>query len=284
MNVIPIPPSYTEHETLCIPDTKKYLEYLESYQCPVVMTTAGTSQFNLLTEDEIAQLNQCVCSYKYKSILGIPPVSQKAAIRFVKDHPLPENCYYMALYPDRFYSDETIINYFKEIRQYLDRPMYVHGMFTRSGYGGVWDYTSDVLNKLFEDGIIFGIKEEHSALTASYNVLSLCHPNLDIIVAGGSMRRHQFLRSAGANAFLAGIGNLFPEIEKNYFNPDFTDASISLETKLFRVFNKHGWHRSLRIGLSILGLGCNYDRMPYPERKKEIVTEIKNILQEIQDA
>tara|TARA_R100000152_G_C6764867_1_gene189559 strand:- start:377 stop:1243 length:867 start_codon:yes stop_codon:yes gene_type:complete len=287
MNVIPIPPSYNKDESLCLKDTAKYLKFLEKYRCPkgwgtrTIMTTAGTSQFNLLDQNEIRSFNECVSDFDGKVILGLPPLSLNQVIKFIKNSRSNNFSNWMALYPDRYYDDESIIDYFKRIREHTNSPIYLHGMFARSGYGGHWNYTSDILNKLWEDKVICGIKEEHSELQKSYNVLQKLPFELDIIVAGGSMRRHQFLRSAGANSFLAGIGNLFPRIEERYVQGISMDHCLEQESKLFSVFGKHGWHRSLRIALSLLDLGCHYDRMPYPKRKKEVVDDIKKVLEQI---
>jgi dihydrodipicolinate synthase/N-acetylneuraminate lyase len=283
MNVIPIPPSYDKNQKLSLNETEKYLDYLYDNEVSTIMTTAGTSQFNLLNLKEISDFNSISDKYPRKSIIGLPPLSTVETIKFIRDNPISSNSYYMALYPDRYYSAETIIDYFVSIRQYTENPLYLHGMFTRSGFGGTWNYTHDILTELYESNIIIGIKEEHSELTASYNVLSQCPKNLDVIVAGGSMRRHQFLRSAGGNSYLAGVGNFFPKIEIDYNNGKNIDHCLSKETKLFNVFGKYGWHRSLRAGLSILGLCCFFDRQPYPVRDKNFLNDIENILTEIND-
>ena len=50
------------------------------------------------------------------------------------------------------------------------------------------------------------MKEENSSLAASFGFVDDIRgfsESFDIIVAGGSMRRHQFLANAGANSFLA---------------------------------------------------------------------------------
>ena len=278
---MPIPTSYKSDESICLKQTDKYLSYLNIKGVDTVMTTAGTSQFNLLSNYEIQALNACVDSYDDKSILGVPPLNTCDAAKFARENKISSNSYYMALYPDRFYSKETVVDYFSSIREHTENPLYVHSMFMRGGRGGTWNYTAEVLNDLFEKGIIAGIKEEHTALAESYNVLSQCPNELDIIVAGGSMRRHQFLRSAGANSYLAGIGSLFPSVEIDYNMSEDIDKCLQKETKLFNVFNKHGWHRSLRAGLSELGLCCHFDRSPYPVREDYFLEEIKNIIKEL---
>tara|TARA_X000001388_G_scaffold24304_2_gene16834 strand:+ start:6941 stop:7819 length:879 start_codon:yes stop_codon:yes gene_type:complete len=282
--VVPIPPSYNQSQELCLKDVDTYIKFLEkSGVVSTVMTTAGTSQYNLLSDVEIMSLNYQVSLFSNKKIIGLPAKSLIELKKFIASQKAmiqSDNCHYMGLYPDRFYDNKTIIDYFSFVSEYVESPIYVHGMFMRAGRGGQWNFTADVLNELFDRNLIVGIKEEHSDLAASYNFILNLNPKMDIIVAGGSMRRHKFLRNAGANSFLSGVGNLCPHIENTYILGN-ESAAIEKENKLFTVFNKHGWHRSLRIALSILNLGCKYDRMPWSQRDDETVADIHNVIKEI---
>ena len=286
--VVPIPPSYTREGDLETESTIRYLKYLHDNGIKTVMTTAGTSQFNLLTIEEIHKLNEVVVKhFPGRKIIGIPALSTRAAIEFVwkANQYVDQKTNLMALYPDRYYDDEIIKEHILSIRNRTSNPLYIHGMFMRAGRGGTWNYTSMLLNDLYEAGAIKGIKEEHSSLNESYNFVSELVEEMDVIVAGGSMRRHQFLRSAGANAFLAGIGNLFPEVELKYCqDPEHGQKYLDLEKRLFSVFMKNGWHQSLRIALNVLKLTCKSDRAPWPLRDDELVEEIKLILKDLDKA
>jgi len=284
-SVIPIPPSYNENEKLCIKDTQSYLHFLESENVQTVMTTAGTSQFGLLDTNEILDFNRSVSEFKGTKILGVPQIPTINLKQFISNSDCDDNTFFMGLYPDRFYDKKTIIEYFSRIRDYTKNPIYVHGMFMRAGRGGQWNFTSEVLCELFDKDIIIGIKEEHSDLSQAYNLVVNLPAELDVIVAGGSMRRHQFLNSAGANSFLSGVGNMIPSIENEYCRKIDcgldVQSELDIESKLFSVFNKHGWHQSLRIALSLLQLCCFSDRMPWPTREESIVNDIENVLKGI---
>ena len=285
--VVPIPPSYNKNQELCIEDNKSYVSFLEKENVSCIMTTAGTSQFGLMETSEIIQFNDCVSQFKGTKILGVPQIPTINLKKFILESQCDDNTFFMGLYPDRFYDDKTIIDYFSRIRELTENPIYVHGMFMRAGRGGQRNFTADVLCELFSEGIITGIKEEHSDLAQAYNLVSNLPDEMDVIVAGGSMRRHQFLRSAGANSFLSGVGNMIPSIENDYC--DKIDSGLDVqnelnkESELFSVFNKHGWHQSLRIGISQLQLGCFYDRMPWPRRDESVINDIENVLKGIQN-
>lgn len=48
--VVAIPPSYDSAESLELHSTVQYLKYLQDKQVTCVMSTAGTSQFNLMDQ------------------------------------------------------------------------------------------------------------------------------------------------------------------------------------------------------------------------------------------
>ena len=58
--VVAVPPSYDQEQNLETESTSEYVKYLHAHGATTVMTTAGTSQFNLLSTQEIHQLNQSI--------------------------------------------------------------------------------------------------------------------------------------------------------------------------------------------------------------------------------
>lgn len=279
--VVAIPASYDQNEALEVQSTIEYLKYLQKARVETVMTTAGTSHFNLLSLKEIHLFNKTVVeNFEGQKIIGIPALSTTQAVEFVSvaNSYIDENTNLMALYPERFYDESEIMNYMSNIRLKTNNKIYIHGKTIRNATGGVWDYNSSVLNQLYNDDVLLGIKEEHSNLYKSYDFISNLNPSLDVIVAGGSMRRFEFLESAGANSFLSGVGNLFPHIEKEYLNGS-KNKSLELEKKFFDVFMKYGWHKSLRIGLDLMGLTCYNDRSPWPKREPMEYDEIRKIIE-----
>lgn len=280
--VIAIPSSFDKKQNLETISTNKYVEYLEKHGAGTLMTTAGTSNFNLLSTQEIHNFNESVSNFGGTKIIGIPPLNQNESINFAKEASryIDNKTSLMALFPDRYYDDHSIIQYMSKIRDQTENSIYIHAKPLRKATGGTWNYTSDIINILFERKIIKGIKEEHLELASSYDFVANLNKELDVIVAGGSMRRHRFLESAGANAFLSGIGNLFPEIEQDYLSGNI-DQPLVKEHKLFSVFMKYGWHKSLRIALKILDLSCYYDRDPWPMSHKNEISEIETVIEEI---
>tara|TARA_R100000008_G_C3587739_1_gene174063 strand:- start:11816 stop:12694 length:879 start_codon:yes stop_codon:yes gene_type:complete len=284
-SVVAIPPSYDLNENLELDSTFNYMKYLYTHGATSVMTTAGTSQFNLLTTNEIHDFNACISeNFDGESILGIPAHSSIESVKFAYNAEayINNGCHLMALYPDRFYDQETVINYVGSICEAVGDSVYLHAPKMRSGYGGDWNYNADTINEMYDQGMVKGIKEEHSSLSDSYDFISQLNDGIDVIVAGGSMRRFTFLESAGANSFLAGVGNLFPEIENRFFtDTNNRQKCLELETKFFNVFMKYGWHKSLRAALKYQALTCLHDRQPWPSVDNDMADEISLILGEL---
>ena len=279
--VVAIPPSYNQNGSLELDSTAKYLNYLKSRNATCVMSTAGTSQFNLMDQNEIHDFNNCLAeSFEGSKILGIPAVGTMSACKFAKDAKSynGEDVKLMALYPDRFYNYDTVIKYIESICNAAGESIYVHANNMRSGTSGLWNYQADIINKMYELGLVIGIKEEHSDLQASYNFVRNLNKDLDIIVAGGSMRRFAFLESAGANSFLSGVGNLVPELENAFINGNKRIDALHIEAKMFDVFMNHGWHKSLRQALKVMDLTCLHNRDPWPNSDEDFVVDITNIV------
>lgn len=279
--IIPIPPSYDGMGGLDITNTNVYLNHLSENGAQCVMTTEGTSQFNLMDQEEVHLFNKLVYSFPGEKILGVPSLPLNKARDFIRNMVYEDNTSIMALYPDRYYDDESVILFFKLLSSSLGKPIYIHTKPLRNGRGGEWNYTAKIINSLFREGWVKGIKEEHSSLAHSYNFVLDLDPGLDIIVAGGSMRRFQYLRNAGATTFLAGVGSIFPHIENQFLSGDC--SLIKMENQMFKVFMKHGWHPSLREGLKQLGLGCQFNRQPWPTPTQEMISEITAVLNKIKN-
>ena len=209
-------------------------------------------------------------------------MSTRDAVGFIQraNTYIDSSCHLMLLYPERFYSEDVIIEYMSTLRDHTLNKIYIHGKTIRNATGGVWDYNASVINTLYDKGVLKGIKEEHSSLAKSYDFVSNINPDVDVIVAGGSMRRYEYLRSAGANSFLSGVGNLFPQIEQAYLDGN-REESLDKEKQMFEVFMKHGWHKSLRIALKYLDLTCYHDRRPWPEATLLEINAIAGVVEKI---
>ena len=280
--VYPIPPSF-KNEELEFDSTLKYLNYLDSKGAKTIMSTAGTSQYNLLSSEEIRSFNSTLCDFPGKKILGIPPLSLTHVKQEITFYNELSNVYLLILFPERYYTNEQIVEYFREICSVSKHPILVHGNSLRKGYGGVYEYDITLLKKLSKIEGFIGMKEESSTLSFSMN--NIQDLNLEIIVAGGSMRRFWSLEPFGATTYLAGVGSFNPEIEERFYEfykeEKFKEAKSTLEkfeTPLFNTFMKVGWHASMREALFQMNLMLE-NRKPFitlDQSKKDLINQALN--------
>ena len=288
--VYPIPPSFNDDGSLDLDGTKLYLDFLLSNGVESVMTTAGTSQFNLLSESEILSLNKKVISSGIKNkIIGIPEGSLEKTIDRILEYSKITDCALMLLFPERHYSDSYIVDFFKRCSEVTKNPLLIHGMWLRSAKGGNWDYTPGVIDSIAAIPNFIGMKEETSEIGKSFGIISeIKDKDFQIILAGGSQKRHWFSGTNRDCTFLSGIGSIWPDLDKKYINlyksGDLIGAKniiSNYETPVFEVFMKHGWHYSMRKALQIKGF-IRKNRIPFPESLGDhIDQEIEIILQKI---
>ena len=286
--VYAIPPSFKNDELDCS-STIKYLKYLENKGATRVLTTAGTSQFNLLSLSEIYFLNTCLINnFSGEKILGLPALSLKhlkAEIEKLNKLNSP-NTKLLILFPERYYSDDQILEFFDVVCAFSLYPVYLHGNPLRKGMGGTYEYTNSLLEKLSRIDNFEGIKEEYSSLDLAIKTIS--NLDLDIIVAGGSMRRFWTLNPFGATSFLTGVGNFNPTYSEDFYNTFNTgkydkciDIIQNIEKPLFDVFMKIGWHASMREALRHQGYILE-DRKPFitlsNSSNQEIIKTLNKIL------
>ena len=271
--VYPIPPSFddTESNALETESTKQYIQYLNSHGASHIMTTAGTSQFNLLSINEVRQLNETLITFPGNKIIGIPPLSLKHTLEELEHYNSMniDSAYILVLFPERYYTHDQLVEYFTTIAKNSKYPVLAHGNPIRKGSGGTFEFDNELLSKFSKIKNFIGIKEE----TSSINLATSCINGLDleIIVAGGSMKRFWCLQPFGATTYLSGVGSFFPEYEEEFYRLYNTDklnlarkVINEVETPMFQTFMDIGWHACMRAGLKYLGL-MRSNRLPFHE-------------------
>ena len=279
--IYPIFPSFINDE-LDLKTTESYISYLNGF---CLMTTAGSSQFNLLTNDEINKLNNLVIEKSIvPPIVGLPPTSLKnTKIEISKLNEF--KCNPLILFPERYYSDEQVFDFYQECAEFSKNGIYFHASQMRRGNGGNIEYSSKLINLLSSHKNIIGMKEENSSISEAYNDLQeISNNDFEIIVAGGSMRRSFFLSQASENiSHLSGLGSIFPEIENKWYISDdkYKKKLINLENILFKVFMEIGWHASIRYSLQRKGF-IRENRKPFIELSKSDKNRIEDIIKIIE--
>ena len=284
----PIPPIFS-NELYDPFKTKRYVQHLIRGGAKCLMTTAGTSQYNLLDGAELLNfnwdINEFIQPYKdVKLIVGVPPLSTKGAKKFITNTDIG-NASPMLLYPDRYYGDQPIVDYFYELADHSKNPCFIHGMFMRS-VKGTYNYTADLICKIAEHKNIIGMKEETQSIDAAYEVCKDLPDDFEVIVAGKSQRRFQALLPTKATNFLAGVGSMFPKLDCEVYDAfrRGEQPNLEIEDRLFDLFMDIGWHKAMREAISILLFdGENINRKPFPNCSPVESLKISNLLREINE-
>ena len=293
--VFPLLPSYLPSGTLDHTNIARYVAHLRSHGATTIMTTSGTSQFNLMSNDEVSELNTCAASaFPGRVILGAPLLAEGPLERFIEStterHPTAE---LLLTYPERAYNDSDISDFFIRIARACPVPLKLHGLPLRRAQGGVQDLTGRIIDEITSAASnITGMKEECSTYEAGFRLCSSVtrHASFEFIVAGGSMRRYLLLQAAGAQSFLSGVGSLYPSVELAFARHmdagrlrEATSIISLIETPVFQVFMEIGWHKALRHAAKTLGLLSGGERRPMTEPTREERSDIEQVLLRLKD-
>jgi dihydrodipicolinate synthase/N-acetylneuraminate lyase len=238
-------------------------------------TTEGTSQFALMAPSEIREFNnacrEAARALAVKLIVGLPALPDQALASEIEQANLGANPI-LLLYPDRHYGDEHVAAHFLAAANISLNPVFVHGRPMRGPAGPV-DFSPSLVAALARHPTIRGMKEECSNRSASAAMMAAA-PRFSFIVAGGSCGRFRALRSAGATAFLSGMGSFVPDLEIRFHNAEsagdkpVADALLAKEEEFFKIFMGMGWHKAMREALRQMGFLVG-NRRPFPDASKE---------------
>lgn len=273
--VTPIPTPFDANLKVDLKATEKYCDFLLNSGIRNIMTTVGTSRFNLLQANEIEEFNAVVAGTvkgRGVSIVANPPFgSLQEAIRMGEKAEKAEADYYLVIFPDRFYGDDNTYSFFSQVANQLGINCLIHEMPLRNGFGpGTKHYSLELLERLFEIKNIVGLKEEALDAEHSRKVVERFAKSYSLIGAGGGMSRYLGLDSEfGSRSFLGGIGGFLPKLEINFFE-QISSGNLEgakkiveeIEKPFFEQVCSIGWHPSLKAALSIKNLMPKFERVP----------------------
>jgi len=289
--IYPIPPAFDDNDELDVKSIERYLSHLSAHGAKIILVTAGTARFNLMTDQEIEKFNEVCMSFDGIKILGLPPRHNKGLTRHINLINSLEPDAVLAMYPDRYYSDDNIYDFFYDVAVRSDVPVMIHGMFMRHATaGGTYNFTPELVRRLKEINGIVGMKEESTTFELAYKVSREADDGFIIFPAGGSCRRYLLTHPAGAQNFLGGIGNIYPEIEEAFYaamkDGDQRTAHMIVERyedPLFKTFAPIGWHRALQVALELKKLLRTTNRPPFAKahhHHKDAVGKVLTLIEE----
>lgn len=284
--VFPVPIPFSESGEIDYDGLRRYIEFLLAQGAQTVMVTVGTSRFDLLTIQEMKKVNKIVAeaaSGKAITIVTTPtkgPTSQ--AIDFVKHAATVGADGILAVYPDRYYSDDDIYRFFKDIAESCSIGILIHLMEIpagRTGLGPKVHYSPNLANRIVAIDNVVGIKEESHNQELSRQYCNELSDRAVVIGGAGGMKDYMTKHHWGQQAYLVGIGNFAPKIEIDFYealnrkdNNKAEKIIFKYEKPFFEVAVKAGWHLALKEALAFFNLMEPWERLPL----SRISTQAKN--------
>ena len=289
--VFPLLTPFTEQGEIDHPALSRYVEFLVSCGANAIMTTIGTSRFNLLSEDEIRAVNTTVTAATSSSTITIAagPItgSLKTNIGFAQHAESVGADAYIAYFPERWYGPEMVYNFFHEISSAVSIAVMIHEMPLQSGYGGQIQYPLDLLERLITIPNLVGMKEECMDAGHAYRLYRRLHGQCAIIGAG-AMRNFMRDYHAGAIANLVGVGSFFPRVEIAFQEAlksgDFDRAHSIVrryEDPYFDIAVELGWHPQLKETLHLLGLMPAFERAPLTRLTANQIAQLRECIDKL---
>ena len=278
--------SAVDHDALT-----RYVEFLAGAGVPAVLSTVGTSRFNLLSDEEIKAVNTTIAQTvagRCIVILAGPPIGTTATnVEFARHAESVGADAYIAFFPERYYGMAPVVAFFDEVSSAVEIGTMIHEMPMRSGYGGNQQYPIDLLDRLLDLPGVVGMKEECMDGGYAYHIHRRLGQKCGIIGAGS---KRLFMRDfhAGAKAYLVGIGSFFPRVAMDFYaamrEHRLSDAHAIVHTyedPYFELAVSLGWHLALKETLHILGLMPPHERNPLPRLTTSQQQELKTCVEKL---
>lgn len=285
------PFSDNDSRSVDLPALSRYVGKLVDAGVGAVMTTVGTSRFNLLSNDEIKLVNETVAKAadgRCVTILAGPQTGDTSVnLEFCRHAAFVGADAYIAVFPERFYGDAPIFEFFRSLSDSTEIGVMIHETPMRSGYGGQRQYSLDLLDRLTDLPNLVGMKEECMDGGYAYKL----HRRLSDkcwIIGAGSMRNAMRDFHAGGRAYLVGVGSFFPCVELA-FHSALTAGRIEeahgivrqYEDAYFDLAVELGWHVALKETLNVLGLMPAAERPPLPQLDASQRERLTRFIQEV---
>lgn len=274
--VYPVPPAFNKDHSVDYKAVEKYVDYLNSFNVRTIMVTAGTSRLNLLSEEETRKLNKTVVEANRGRALTIaanPMTGSTAdAAGFARHAGEIGADMILVYYPERYYRDDYVYDYFKEVASNTQSAVLIHGLPMRNAYAAVSpaaQYSVELCRRLSEIDNVIGMKEESGNETHRYKLAVHLDGKFSLIVAGASMRMYLGCVLFGVDAYLVGVGSMRPDIEEQFYDSvlkaDYRKALepvVKYEDPFFNIAFPMGWHIAMKGAMDLMGLMPATERPP----------------------
>ena len=292
-----ITPFKNEGKDIDYVSLENYIQYMYDNGAKIFYAMAFNTRYLLMSEEEIYKVNECVIK-KIKSfnddetiiIVGDPlDCSTETSIKFAqhaKDHGADM---ISLIYRAYLFFDEHVFNHYNTIANAVDLPILVHEMPFMKGIpkhqNGNWSI--DLLDRLADIPNVLAVKEDAKLDDYTKDIVDKISDRVAIVVSGNGLQQWSKV-SEKCQAWLSGVGNLFPKVELDYYKYHLNNQQDkcneiieNIEKPFFYVKDNYSWHLGIKSAMEHLNIMSKQERMPYQELDEEKHKHVGEIVEQI---
>ena len=276
---------------------ENYIQYLYDNGAKIFYAMAFNTRYLLMSEEEIYKVNECVIN-KIKSfndketitIVGDPlDCSTETSIKFAQ-HAKEHGADMISLiYRAYLFFDDHVYNHYNTIANSVDIPILIHEMPFMKGIPSKQDgnWSLELLDRLADIPNVMAVKEDAKLDDYTKNIVDKISDRVAIIVSGNGLQQWSKV-SDKCQAWLSGVGNLWPKIELDFHkyhlnnNQEKCNEIIeNIEKPFFFVKDNYSWHLGIKSAMEHLNIMSKQERMPYQELDEETHNNVGEIIEQI---
>jgi 4-hydroxy-tetrahydrodipicolinate synthase len=294
--VFPVITAFNQYGDVDYKSTCFYVDFLCRKGAKIIYLMAHSSRLGLLDLKEIDKLNEVVCKFvkqKYPDVIfiGATPMygGLKNTIDIVRKIDSCGADLISVIFTERYYSDNQVYSFFEEISDNVSCGILIHEeqLNTINGTERInWPF--DLLDKIISLDKVVALKEDAKQDGYTKNIVERYYNKISIIVSGGS--KEQFLQFGpmGCQAYLVGLGSIYPEIAFKFYDfycqNEFEKCQEIIdkyEKPFFNLTKKIGWHIGLKAAMKYCNLMAKFEREPLVEVTYNEYKQISNLCEHL---
>ena len=274
-----------------------YIQYMYDGGAKIFYAMAFNTRYLLMNEEEILKVNECVIK-KVKSfndkdtitIVGDPlDCSTETSIKFAEHAKYHGADMISLIYRAYLFFDDHVFNHYNTIANSVDIPILVHEMPFMKGIpkhqNGNWSI--DLLDRLADIPNVLAVKEDAKLDDYTKDIVDKISDRVAIVVSGNGLQQWSKV-SEKCQAWLSGVGNLFPKVEVDFYKYHLNNQQDkckeiieNIEKPFFFVKDNYSWHLGIKSAMEHLNIMSKQERMPYQELDEEKHKHVGEIVKKI---
>jgi len=281
--VVPLNICFNEDGTVNYGAVQDYVKWLCEQKVPILMLTAGSSEFASLVEEEIWQLTAAVGEANAGRSAFIAGTGywkpSKTREFLVHADAVGADTVMVQFHPQ---GPETVLRYFDLLEGASDIPLILL-------LGGTKQFPLTVTIELAQRPYIVGAKNDGHPFYDYYDLIRKTRDEDFAVISGGQMRNFVFGYQVGSPAYLCTIAPFRPDIALQFYHllverryDEAWQMVFRYEEPLVQWAIDHNWLAVMKSAVQLQGLyPNNWPCPPNPTPPPGLIDEVQTKLEEI---